>query len=253
VPENAAPTCLDAATVYEDLAFPDGNDRRPYVVVNMVSTADGKAVVDGKASRLGGPLDRQTMRRIRAAADAILNGAATIRSEAFVARTSCEDATARASRGLLPLLRHIVLTSSGDLPVGRRAMFRGEPPLPLVATTVAARRDHPERIAALFGVAEVLVCGDESVVLPDLLALLRSEHGVRRLVVEGGPRVNGAFFAAGLVDELFLTLASRIVGGRGRTIVESEGEPIVDMARLALVSVAPTPAEVFLRYRVVCK
>ena len=251
-----SPACLDAATLYADLAFPAGDGSRPYVVVNMVSTVDGKAAVDGRSARIGGPLDRQVLRRIRAAADAVLNGAGTIRAEAFVARTAPDEAASRAARGLLPRLRHVVLTGSGDLPFDRRAMFRAEPPLPIIATSAAARRDHPERFAALAGVAEIVVAGeageagDERVDLPRLLALLRREHGVRRLAVEGGPLVNEAFFAAGLVDELFLTVASRVVGGRGRTIVESAAEPFFDLARLELVSVAPTPAELFLRYRV---
>ena len=42
---------------------------------------------------------------------------------------------------------------------------------------------------------------------------LRADHGVRSLLCEGGPTVFGALLTEGLVDELFLTLAPKLVGG----------------------------------------
>ncbi len=56
----------------------------------------------------------------------------------------------------------------------------------------------------------------------DLPALLRSlrEEGVRALLCEGGPTLHGALQAAGLVDELFLTIAPKLAGGEAPRILE---------------------------------
>jgi riboflavin biosynthesis pyrimidine reductase len=99
-------------------------------------------------------------------------------------------------------------------------------------------------------VSEVIAVGDGRVDVGRLLSRLAAEYGIRRLVLEGGPRLNGELFATGLVDEVFLTIATRIVGGTGRTVVEADAPPTLDFAALELVSVAPTLAELFLRYRV---
>ena len=243
------PKLSATATLYEDLEFPPGRDGRPYVVVNMVSTVDGKAVVGGRAARIGSPLDRLLMQRIRAAADCVLFGAGTVRAEAFDVRMGLEQQAARRARGLPlePLVA--IVTNTGDLPLGR-SLFRPRKPQPVVFTSEEALRAYPERFARLRQVAKVLVVGGEAPDLTGLLSTLLTELNVGRLLVEGGPSLNQSLFAAGLVDELFLTLAPRVVGGRSRTIVEDDVEPRLDLARLDLVSIAEAAGELFLRYRV---
>jgi riboflavin biosynthesis pyrimidine reductase len=51
--------------------------------------------------------------------------------------------------------------------------------------------------------------------LAGALARLRGEHGVRSILCEGGPSLNASLFAAGVVDELFLTTVPKIAGGAG--------------------------------------
>jgi riboflavin-specific deaminase-like protein len=241
----------DLDSLYRDLELPAGRGDRPYVVVNMVSTVDGKAVVDGIAGKIGGALDHRVMRHVRGAADAVLNGASTIRAEGFGLKVSVAEEAARAARGLLPRPRHVIVTNSGDLPIEKRSLFRAGSPPPIVATSERARRQHPDRFESLDAVAEVIAVGDSRVDAAQLLRRLVADYGIRRLVLEGGPRLNGELFAAGLVDEVFLTVAARVAGGTGRTIVEGDAPPALDFAALELVSAAPTPTELFLRYRVV--
>ena len=81
------------------------------------------------------------------------------------------------------------------------------------------------------------------VALPEVLADLRS-RGVERLLCEGGPTVNRALLAEGLVDELFLTLSP---------VVSGEGPPIIaagTSAPLSLRSVATADGDLYLRYSV---
>jgi riboflavin biosynthesis pyrimidine reductase len=83
----------------------------------------------------------------------------------------------------------------------------------------------------------------------DLTALLRSlrEEGIRALLCEGGPTLHGALQAAGLVDELFLTVAPKLVGGEAPRIVE--GDVLPEAAELELAWLLEQDGELFARYR----
>ena len=81
----------------------------------------------------------------------------------------------------------------------------------------------------------------------DLPALLRSlrKEGVRALLCEGGPTLHGALQAAGLVDELFLTIAPKLSGGVAPRILEGE---LAAIAPLELVWLLEHGGELFARY-----
>lgn len=81
--------------------------------------------------------------------------------------------------------------------------------------------------------------------LPALLRELRKE-GVRALLCEGGPTLHGALQAAGLVDELFLTIAPKLSGGEGPRILEG---PLPEVAELELAWLLEDGGELFARYR----
>jgi riboflavin biosynthesis pyrimidine reductase len=82
----------------------------------------------------------------------------------------------------------------------------------------------------------------------DLVALLRSlrEEGVRALLCEGGPRLHGTLQASGLVDELFLTIAPKLVGGEAPRILEGAAPP--ETAELNLAWLLEDRGELFARY-----
>jgi 5-amino-6-(5-phosphoribosylamino)uracil reductase len=82
----------------------------------------------------------------------------------------------------------------------------------------------------------------------DLPALLRSlrEEGVRALLCEGGPTLHGSLQADGLVDELFLTIAPKLAGGKAPRIVEGT---LPAVAELELLWLLEEEGELFARYR----
>jgi riboflavin biosynthesis pyrimidine reductase len=82
-----------------------------------------------------------------------------------------------------------------------------------------------------------------------LMAELRSEHGVRALLCEGGPRLHAQLIDAGLVDELFVTHAPRLAGGAGPGLVSGLEESVREL-ELAWLLAAPETGELFGRYRV---
>lgn len=82
----------------------------------------------------------------------------------------------------------------------------------------------------------------------DLTALLRTlrDEGVRALLCEGGPRLHASLQAAGLVDELFLTIAPKLSGGElAPHIVEGELPGVVGLELLWLLE---EEGELFARY-----
>ena len=101
----------EVSAIYEDLDLGAARPRdasRPYVILNMVGSVDGRAAVEGKASGLGSETDRQTMRTLRARADAVMVGAGTLRAERL---TLGLDARA----GPQPLA--VIATTSGAIPL----------------------------------------------------------------------------------------------------------------------------------------
>src|ERR1700680_4319238 len=79
----------DPATVQkiiDDLGLPtelDAAPRRPYVMLNMVSTADGRASIDGRSGALGNRADRELFHGLRSVVDGVMAGAGTVRSERY--------------------------------------------------------------------------------------------------------------------------------------------------------------------------
>ena len=81
--------------------------------------------------------------------------------------------------------------------------------------------------------------------LPGLLRDLR-EEGVRAVLCEGGPRLHGALWSAGLVDELFLTVAPKLSGGDAPRIVAGD---LPGIEELELAWLLEQDGELFARYR----
>lgn len=238
----------DPLTIYDDLDLPEGPPHRPYVLVNMVTTVDGKVTMGRGAIQeaIGSKVDHALMARLRAPVDAVLRGAGTVRAYDVPPRVPDEYAERRQARGLPAQPLPVVITGSCDLPLDAR-FFRDAPRRPLVIT----RRAAPgERIEAVRRVADVAFAGEDRVQMRAALALLRERYGIRRLLSEGGPTVNFAMLEAGVVDELFWTVAPKIVGYAEDKTMVMGSRPLEPRVRLRLVSAFFHEGELFLRYHV---
>jgi riboflavin biosynthesis pyrimidine reductase len=89
---------------------------RPRVAAVMIASIDGQATVAGRSRGLGHPVDRALMRALRASADAVLVGAATVRAERYARLFDAEDVAARVAAGLSERPPLVVATRSGDVP-----------------------------------------------------------------------------------------------------------------------------------------
>jgi riboflavin biosynthesis pyrimidine reductase len=200
---------------------PDG---RPLVSAVMVASLDGRAAVAGSSRPLGGEHDLRLLLALRASADALLVGPGTVRAEGY---------------GPLPCPA-VLVSRSFDLPW--EAGLFAAPDLPVLVYT-GPTAGEPPAVAAAVEVVRM----DE----PSLGAVLADLHarGVRRLLCEGGPRLNRALLAAGLLDELFLTLSPLVTGDDGQTAIVAGGALPAPL-RLTLRSVATADGELYLRYSV---
>lgn len=211
--DNGYATLPDYTTLsLGGLSAGDPPDGRPYVLVNMVTSADGKIVIEGSERGLGSSADQRLMRALRTNVDAVLNGATTLRASG--SSPTVEDAALvalREARGLRPAPLGVVLTRSGDLPLND-PFFTSDAFEGLVVATDETPPGQLKRLRSSPRAVEVVPSDD---VAGAMLRLLLERYGVRSLLCEGGATVNGLLFDAGVVDECFLTVAPRVVGGSG--------------------------------------
>jgi len=193
-------------------AYPERNGARQGAVVrgNMVGSIDGAAAVDGLSGGLSSPGDRRVFWALRALADVILVGAGTARSEGYHPtriKAPWDSLGLREGRPAAPPLA--LVTRSLDLDPAAPLIAGAPRDAPTIVITCAA--SPPDRRAALAGAADLIVAGDDSVDLKAALAAL-ADRGLARVLCEGGPRLLSDIIAAGLLNELCLTLAPVLVG-----------------------------------------
>jgi 2,5-diamino-6-(ribosylamino)-4(3H)-pyrimidinone 5'-phosphate reductase len=256
---------LEAEDVYAGIGFPRSEEAaRPYVVINMISSVDGKATVGGKTGPMGSRIDRTVMRTLRSQADAVMIGAGTLRAEKLTLSVPDPLARTRASRGLNPQPLAVLLTRSGDLPLSENLVGYAPDNLLILASPETTK----ERLADLSTLACVEVVEpshdagapglDPGLDVKRALTMLKKRHAVDILLVEGGPRLNHDLLREGLADELFLTLAPKLIGGTiggtrpgALTILEGPALPHQEHQEgkgPRLISIYLSNDELFLRY-----
>ena len=230
------PDALDAAGLVTALPFGDwAPSERPYLVVNMVATLDGRAAIDGRAGPIGNEADRQLFHHLRARGDAVMAGAGTVRVERYGRLTRDELRALRGSFGLRADPVAVIVSRSLRLPPDLPLL--NEPGREVVIITDAAH-ELPAAPARLTYLREPLA---------DALGTLRRDHGVRAVVCEGGPDLNASLFPAGLVDELFLCIAPMLAGGPDPLTILS-GPPLEPPLALDLKWLLESGGYLFARY-----
>jgi riboflavin-specific deaminase-like protein len=213
---------------------------RPYLALNMVSTLDGKAAIDWRTKGLSTELDRQLFHHLRTQVDAVMVGAGTLRAERYGRIAKSEELRRkRVSEGLAEEPLAVVVSARLDLPADLPLLQTPEQEVVIATGSDSVLQGTTARI-------EYLRTGDD---LPLLMTKLREERGIRSVLCEGGPTLNSYLLAAGLVDELFLTLNPKLSGGAAAFTIVA-GRELVEPRELALVSVAEGDGDLFTRWRI---
>ncbi len=224
---------------------------RPYVVLNMVATADGRATLEGRTLGMGGPADRELFHGLRTQVDAVLFGAGTARIERY--RRMIRDEAGRERRraeGLAADPLACMVSGRLDLPADLPLLQDPESRV-LVVTSSEVEVQGAAATIEYFRPGGIGYLGPptrEELSLAPVLQHLRTEREVRSVLCEGGPHLNRALLREGLVDELFLSVAPTLTGdAEAPTILTGPalGAPI----GMELVRLLEHQGYLFLRYR----
>jgi riboflavin-specific deaminase-like protein len=206
--------------------FPEG---RFWVRSVMAMTLDGAVRgADGGSRSISTPADQRWFSSLRSGADVVLVGAGTIRAEDY-----------RPSGKVVA-----VVTESLNLPSSLR-MFREHGPehaRPLVITTATAAEDAPDHLRQM---TDIVPCGESHVHLATVLQVLR-DRGLLRVQCEGGPRLLSELIAAGLLDQLLLSVTPRLVGGDASDHVVTVPGGLADPAQFRLAELHHDEGTAFL-------
>ena len=195
---------------------------RPLLLVNFIATADGRATIAGRTGPIANRADYEVFHALRTRVDAVMVGAETVRVEGYGRMQPTAVLVTRSARvpaevGLLaaPDNRVLVLTPS---PAAE---------LPPCAAEVGYLRAP----------------------LAEGVRRLRTEHGFDSVLCEGGPQLLGGLLRAGLVDELHLVVASKLVAGDDPVTIVS-GPQLSPPLELELLSLHESGGYLFVRYAV---
>lgn len=184
----------------------------PRIVAHMAVTADGKISTRRfTPSRFTSPADKARLHEIRAEHDAILAGRGTVAADTMSMRLSGDALRrARIENGKPAEPLRVVLSNAGKLdPSWKIFQYRGSP-LVVFSTT-----RMPLKIrAAIAPLCDLHLFESPAVPLRAALAILRADYGVKSLVCEGGGELLRSLAAGDLIDEIQLTVAPVVFGGR---------------------------------------
>jgi 2,5-diamino-6-(ribosylamino)-4(3H)-pyrimidinone 5'-phosphate reductase len=188
------------------------------ITVNAAMTVDGKIATSLGDSAISSKEDLLRVHELRASVDGIVVGISTVLADD--PRLTVRLAAKQVKRKY-PV--RIIIDSTGRIPLDSRILRTASKIRTIVAVTELAHTDTISKIKKMG--AMVIVSGRQRVNLKKVLSIVK-KMGIKRILVEGGGEINWSLFSLGLVNELIVTIAPKIVGGRqATTLVEGVGYP----------------------------
>ncbi len=194
----------------------------PFVRVKIGASLDGwTAMASGESQWITGAASRKDVQKWRAMSSAIVTGIETVLADdpALTVRDPAFD-----TAGRQPL--RVVLDSDHRFP--DQAHMRSLPGENVILTTQES--DHAEAVKIEAG-------SEGRVDLEKAMRYLADKKAINEVLVEAGSTLSGAFIQAGLVDELILYQAPKLLGGSARPLVDLPGlEKLADCVQLEIKS-----------------
>lgn len=234
-------------SVYSNLKLPVFSDR-PFYYSNFVSTIDGKVQVLENTQEywpLGSALDYQTLIELRTYADVIIHGKNTaIPHPTMQSLSKAAFWEARKKVGKNGPITYVVISNNPTEELCEKLLSNHENVKTLIIT--CEKIDISEKLE---NSTEIVRLGVEKVDL-GLLSDFLFKRGNKHILVEGGPTLMGQFLKHDLVDEVFLTIAPKIVGNKNNTLTMVENELLSPerVAEFRLLSNLTFGDEIYLRY-----
>jgi len=194
----------------------------PFIRVKIGTSLDGRtAMASGESQWITGEASRSDVQKWRAMSSAIVTGVETVLADdpSLTVRDPAFD-----TEGRQPL--RVVLDSDHRFP--DQANMRSLPGENVIITTRAS--DHAEAVKIEAG-------SEGRVNLEKAMRYLADKKAINEVLVEAGSTLSGAFIQAGLVDELILYLAPKLLGSDARSLVHLPGlERLEDCVQLEIKS-----------------
>ena len=179
-------------------------------------TVDGKIATTSGDSAISSRDDLIRVHKLRASADGIIVGISTVLADN--PRLTVRLAGKRVKR---KDPARIVIDSTGKIPLDSRILLTASRIKTIVAVTKLAHIDTLRKIKKTGAI--VIVSGRQTVNLKEVFSIIK-RMGIRKILVEGGGEINWSLLRLGIVNELIVTIAPKIVGGRqATTLVEGQG------------------------------
>jgi riboflavin biosynthesis pyrimidine reductase len=250
--------------LYGNLRMPQAHSRQ-HVFSNFVSTLDGVVSLQVRGHAGGGDIsgfsvqDRMVMGLLRAIADVVIVGSGTLEADPQQVWTPddiCPELTEDYRRLRVALREravplNVIVSGSGRIDLGLPVFTSGRVQTLVVTTTAGAKQLLQRKTPRWLEVRAIPRCRGRIPPSSILVAVGRMNAG-KRILIEGGPRLLGQFYARRLVDEQFLTLAPQIAGredGDGRlSLVMDQAFPPGSARWGTLADVRRGASHLFLRY-----
>lgn len=186
------------------------------IIVNSAMTVDGKIATHQGDSAISSKDDLIRVHKLRDSVDGIIVGISTVLADN-------PRLTIRLGRKR-PKERHltrIIIDSTGRIPIDSQILRTASKIKTIVAVTKLAHMNVIRKIKKTGAI--VIIAGTHTVDLKKVVWTVQ-RMGIKKILVEGGGEINWSLFRLGIVNELIVTMAPRIVGGkRAITLVEGEG------------------------------
>ena len=238
---------------------------RPYIFSNFVTTLDGVVSLRTRGHAAGGDIsgfnaqDRMVMGLLRAVSDVVIVGSGTLAAdnqqvwtpEAIYPELASEYGHLRKALGNTKPPINVIASGSGSLNLRLPVFSSGKVQVIIITTTAGAKRLAMQRIPDGVEIRAIHRGGSE-IAASTICREICGIRGVRRVLVEGGPRLLADFYKQRLVSEQFLTLAPQIAGR-----VADDGRPGMVMGKVfaprnplwgKLIDVRQGDSHLFLRY-----
>ncbi len=194
---------------------------RPYVIVNIAMSADGKiSTRERRQVRISGAQDFARVDRLKAGCDAVMVGIGTVLADDPSLTVKSEECrNYRRKKGWDDHPVRIVVDSSGRIPPEASILYKGEGK----RVVAVSKRANAGKISELEKKATVIVAGEDEVDLTALMDQLGA-MGIQRVMVEGGGTLIAGLVDAGLVNEIYTFIGNIIIGGKDApTVTDGHG------------------------------
>jgi 2,5-diamino-6-(ribosylamino)-4(3H)-pyrimidinone 5'-phosphate reductase len=186
------------------------------VIVNSAMTVDGKIATHQGDSTISSKDDLIRVHKLRDSVDGIIVGISTVLADNPRLTIRLERKQPKEKH-----LTRIIIDSMGRIPLDSQILRTASKIKTIVAVTKLAHMNVRRKIKKTGAI--VIVAGTNTVDLKRVLWTIQ-KMGIKKILVEGGGEINWSLFSLGIVNELIVTIAPKIVGGRqATTLVEGEG------------------------------